>query len=387
MSDVRRGRKYRRGRKTAWTWWVIAAALVTVVLFVALANGGLGRGKSRNELPAGNAADLPLTLSAWIVDWQWEAGVADLEAVASGLNGGVQAFAAYFGADASLYYTNEDQKAWPEVLAAAKRAVNGRTLLTVVNDRYETDGSSGEQKDPALITELMASESSRGKHMSELLEAVAAKGFDGLELDYERVPNGAWETYGRFIGDLYGRLHAEGKTLRVVLESRAPLEKLNLPAGPDYVMMAYNLYGGFSGPGPKADAAFISQLAARMESLPGDNAIALSLGGFDWTADKQAVSVTEVQAAELAKGGSAEPASRDDASGSLHFRYTDGAGITHTVWYADAETLKRWIGAARSAGVHDIALWRLGGLSEEMREWVKGLRNSSIEAAKASTPP
>lgn len=358
-------RRRRRAGKTA-AWTLSAAGLAAAAVVFALAGCGNAAG-SKRDTPAAPAK--PLTLSAWVVDWQWEAGLKDFDEIAAGLDS-VQAFAAYFNEDGGLHFTETDRLELPAVLGAAKRSGVG-VQLTVVNDRYAADGSPALEKDPALITGLMATETSRGKHMGELLDAVGRDGFDGLELDYERVPNGAWSGYSRFIGDLYARLHAEGKTLRVVLEARAPIEKLDLPEGPDYVMMAYNLYGGFSGPGPKADDAFIARLAARMDALPGKQAIALSLGGFDWTADRQATSVTEAQAAALAGGGSAEKAVRDDASGSLHFRYTDGDGAAHTVWYADAETLKRWIGVARNAGADKVALWRLGGLSAETRTLIK----------------
>ncbi|MBO7748004.1 glycosyl hydrolase [Paenibacillus sp. MWE-103] len=364
----------RPGRRTAGLLGLAAAALAAAIVAIYAASDRHGRDDAGR--PSGEGAvpaAPPLALSAWIVDWQWEAGLADFADVAPGLDG-VQAFAAYFDDKDGLYLTEEDRKALPEVLAAAKKAGLRQAALTVVNDRYAADGTPAAEKDPALVSRLLATEASRGKHLSDLMAAVDTYGFGGLELDYERVPDGDWANFAVFIGDLYGRLQAEGKTLRVVLEPRAPLADVELPAGPAYVMMAYNLYGGFSGPGPKADDAFIAQVAARMEGLPGDKAIALSLGGFDWTADKQATAVTEAQAAELARGPGAEPAARDAASGSLHFRYADGKGKVHTVWYADAETVKRWIGAARDAGVHEIALWRLGGLTAEMRDFVRGAK-------------
>ncbi|QHW31818.1 glycosyl hydrolase [Paenibacillus rhizovicinus] len=369
MSGIRRSKRKRL--RNAWGLGFIAAAIAVVSAYAVI------RDRSSDEPAAGSASpnklERSLSLSAWIVDWQWEAGMKDFGAASLGLDS-VQAFAAYFNSEDELYFTEKDSQSLPEVLAAANREGLQETLLTVVNDRFTADGSSSEEKDPALVRRLMKTQASRDKHMGNLLGALDKFGFGGLELDYERIPDGSWGNYTLFIRDLYERLHAEGKSLRVVLESRAPLNKLSLPKGPEYVMMAYNLYGGFSGPGPKADDTFIAQLSERMTALPGDNAIALSLGGFDWTADRQATSVTEQQAAELSRSSGAEAAVRDGASGSLHFRYKDGEGVTHTVWYADTETLKRWIGVVRNAGMYKVALWRLGGLSEEMTAYLKQAR-------------
>lgn len=361
----------RSGKSAAWI--VLGVAVAAAIVIIGLGLHRQSDGEGGNSSPGPGATDRPLSLSAWVVDWQWEAGLEDFNAVAPGLDG-VQTFAAYFTAGGGLFFTDEDRRALPEVLNAAKRADVKHTLLTVVNDRYGADGSPGVQKDPTLVSKLMATEASRSKHMGDLLEAVDADNFDGIELDYERVPNGDWPNYIQFIGDLYDRLHAEGMTLRVVLEARAPLEKLTLPEGPDYVMMAYNLYGGFSGPGPKADDAFIAKLAARMANLPGDKGIALSLGGFDWTGDRKATAVTEVEAAALSAGQGAEAAERDSASGALHFGYKDADGVKHTVWYADTATLVHWLGVAREAGINDISLWRLGGLSMETKDFIKEQR-------------
>lgn len=342
---------------------VVVAAVAAVSVYMAF--------KDRSSYSPGlgtTVKPLPLSLSAWVVDWQWEASIADFEAIVPGLDE-VQAFAAYFGSKDELYFTEEDEHLLPGVLAAAERGGIPNTQLTIVNDRYSEDGSTSEEKDPELVRRLMLTHESRSKHMDELMSAVDKFGFGGLELDYEKVPEGTWNNYAQFIQALYTRLHEQGKTLRIVLESRAPLEKRILPEGPEYVMMAYNLYGGFSGPGPKADDKFIAKLAKRMKALPGDNAIALSLGGFDWSADGKVKSLTETQAVELSNA--AQQIKRDTASGSLHFRYTDEDGVEHTVWYADSTTLKRWIGVVRNSGMHKIAIWRLGGLSEDMKTAIK----------------
>lgn len=300
-------------------------------------------------------------LSAWITDWQWKSGVDDLLYLGDSLDS-LQLFAAYFDEQDHLYFTDEMKQGMPQILNLTGN--NGLTdvTLTVVNDRFDRQGQVV-QKDPELITRLVASKTSRKRHIDELVNMVNKYGFGGIEIDYERISNKDWKNVCLFIAELYDRLDAEGKTLRVVLEPKTKVGTLPLPKGPVYVMMAYNLYGTHSGPGPKADNELITQLAKKMKKIPGDHVIALSLGGFDWSDNGQVKALTEKQAIKLVQSSLSIPV-RDTNSGSLHFNYKDANGIQHTVWYADSETLSQWMDVAAKAGISNIALWRLGEIGD-----------------------
>ena len=66
----------------------------------------------------------------------------------------------------------------------------------------------------------------------------------------------------------------------------------------------------------------IKELGSKLRQLPGDHAIALSVGGFDWAENGKVVSLTEKRAVELAHASPDEP-KRDPDSGALYFGYTD----------------------------------------------------------------
>ncbi|OBZ08773.1 glycosyl hydrolase [Bacillus sp. FJAT-26390] len=307
-------------------------------------------------------------LSAWLADWQWQTGLENLDAIKGSLTS-LQMFAAYFDQTDSLYFTDSFHEALPEVLKLYEHSGLDHVYLTVVNDQFQPSGESV-QKDPALITRLMGTVESRRKHADELIAAVEQYGFGGIELDYERVADEDWDNLLLFFSDLYPRLQEKGKSLRIVLETRAKIEELKLPEGPDYVMMAYNLYGSHSGPGPKADHAFIKELTSRMGSLPGQPYIAFSVGGFDWQEGGKAKALTEVQASILAKQ-TGSTIRRDEASGSVYFDYTAEDQVKHTVWYADEETLSQWIEVAGQAGYGKVAIWRLGEMQRSSLDLLK----------------
>lgn len=335
--------------------------LIIMLILCALFFWFVKKWDDSGKLQSVDAARHSLEISAWVADWQWEEGIRDFRSITDGISS-VQMFAAYFDESDNLRFTEEFLEMLPEAEKVSKQGSLVNLDLTIVNDRMNEDGSEV-QKDPSIVSRLMATKESRAKHVDEIMDAVEKYNFHGVEIDYEKVQNKDWKNLILFYRELYQRLHAKDKSLRIVLEPRTPIEKISLPKGPVYVMMAYNLYGMHTGPGPKADHSFIAKQAGRLKKVPGKNVIAFSMGGFDWSEDGKVSAVTENKAAELSES-SLQPPKRDPASGSLSFQYKDDDHVKHTVWYADEVTLSQWIGVARKAGYDKIAVWRLGDLGE-----------------------
>lgn len=311
-------------------------------------------------------------LSAWLVDWHWQSGIENAIEMAGGLSS-VQVFGANFDHNDNLKLSEEITKGLPHLMELKDRGMVEELYLTIVNDRFDEAGRAV-QKDTSLVSRLMANEMSRERHINEIMELVGQGDFQGVELDYEKIEPAVWENYISFYMALYDRLKEENKSLRIILEPGAPVDEMELPAGPVYVMMAYNLYGYHSGPGPKADYSLIKKLADKMESVPGDNYMALATGGFAWGEDGKVTALTEGEARALSDRSLDEP-QRDEASGSVYFEYLDERGIRRTVWYADEKTLDYWINTAIELGFPRIALWRLGDLQPPSTEYLKEIRS------------
>lgn len=301
------------------------------------------------------------SLSAWVVDWQLRAGMEDYEVLANRLNS-FQLFALYFNDEDALHFTPQLQEELPLLLERIWNASEKDVYLTVVNDVWHKDGTAV-QKDSSLVTRLMATEQSRHQHIQELIELATVYQFDGIEIDYERIAESDWDHLTAFYRELHALLNDRNMKLRVVFEPRAPIEELapNLPEGVEYVVMAYNLYGSHSGPGPKADLDFLRTLVRRTENVPGGMSIALSTGGFSWTEEGKVTAITELQGEQLAKQYQAD-LHRDSDSSVIYFNFTDEEGVQFTVWYADATTLELWIETLKDVGINRVAIWRLGDL-------------------------
>lgn len=292
--------------------------------------------------------------TAWIV--YWDSGQQE---ELSALSGEVQSVCLF-----SCLYEEDGDVVIPDGIDALSGLADALSFPTVylsfTNDVRRSDGSVT-QKDAMFLPVLWADSGRIRKTIRGILEAVRAAGANAVEIDFENIgDSGQWGEFEAFLRELLTRAQEEGFPVRAVLGSDTPVEELSLPEGAVYTVMCYNLYGTHSGPGPKADLAFLRKTAQRFSALP-DMRYALATGGFEWdSADKVTRSLTQAQAEEIAEQRRREP-ERDASSMALSFTYRDGLS-RYTVWYADAVTLAAW--QQEIASVDPDArfdLWRVGG--------------------------
>ena len=292
---------------------------------------------------------------AWLPYWNTALALNEARQLADGLDR-VIVFAAVFDAQGRPMLP----EAAEELLLDAQVAFAGSdatVFLSVVNDWHR---GKPEGKSAALLRKLLKDDASIDAHIDDLLDLLDSTEADGLELDYEGfgADRALYGQYMTLIARLQEILERDGIPLRVVLEWDAA-EYAQLPAGPEYSIMCYNLYGTHSGPGPKAEAAFIDRVAALYRETEATVRMALAAGGFIWQNGRNAAAVTQLEAEAILREKGITP-SRDEASGALTAQYTDNRN-TFTLWYADGETLRRW--QARLAGFDGIDLFSLGGVS------------------------
>ena len=226
--------------------------------------------------------------------------------------------------------------------------------LTFVNDLPDQSEKSLE-----LANWIVKNDSTRKKYAKEIVELTSSYGFGGVELDFENLGKDemVWKKYGEFIKLVDKVCQEKGIDLKVVVEPGVPFHLLPSPNSISYVIMCYNLYGSFSGPGPKADVFFINKVLELSSSLK-KRTLAFATGGYDWTENRNAKAITEKDAINLKRQYHVR-ATRH--TGAIFFEYKDVSGACHQVWYADARTLLTWRDIGKSKGVHSFAFWRAGG--------------------------
>ena len=310
------------------------------------------------EEPLVSGSHPPVTLSSWVVSWDEENGWKEYEKNKNQWDS-LSYFAASFDETGRLIL--------PKTLV--KRPEAGKDFyLTFVNDVHPAKGKAIE-KDTEVLQKVLGTEESRRNHAKDILSLAKQVGADGIEIDYERImkandPDLA-KKFANFTQLLFLESIPAHKKVRIILEPSMPMD-LPYSSGPEYVVMAYNLYGLHSGPGPKADGAFIQKIIQKMAALPGKKGLAFSNGGCIWEdagffglQKGKAKFITEETAVKLAKTHQAK-IERDDASAALHFSYKEN-GHTYEVWYGDKETVKAWETLAAKKKIYNIYLWRLGG--------------------------
>lgn len=311
-------------------------------------------------------------LAAWVVDWDMDAGLDELHRHED-LFDEVGLFGVRFDADDRLLIPPAVQEGSAKLLAW-RRGGSRAVWLTVVNDRQLDDGTFS-HKDPDLVDRLLAD--GGAQHARDLVGLLARMDVDGLELDYEDVSADSWPRLLRFADSLRDRLISEGKDLRLITQPRRPYLDLK-SAGTPVAIMAYNLYGTHSGPGPKTTPEFVTRLGQALDDagvLPGAR-IALPTGGFLWRPGGETRSVTEVEALLLQSVDGAGRLRRTPYEYPF-FSVAEGDDGRSEIWYQDAASIEGQIVAALAAGFDEITLWRLGGNDDTLFEMLRGYRQPS----------
>lgn len=216
----------------------------------------------------------------------------------------------------------------------------------------------------------------RRDHVETLLDLVASRRYDGVDLDYEsmavtgdhkdrrRVRTG----YNKLVTELCARLHARDKQCVVTVMARGrgsgsafDYERLGRIA--DRVrIMGYDLHwsGGEAGP-LSARNWYEKFLRYATDTIPRDKIeVAFPGYGWDWVRGVKghAAHVTWKEAEALRERMGAEYLF-DEESGTPHFRY-EKDGIEHEVWYQDARGVRAQLPLLRKYGVRGTGLWALG---------------------------
>ncbi|MCR8656980.1 glycosyl hydrolase family 18 protein [Paenibacillus endoradicis] len=358
--------------------WLVNIVRILIVTFILLLAFWLIYGQDwydnykNSHKPVGDHA--PISLSTWVVDWDFDASTEDMKQLYNKWSS-IQLFLGYFDEQDQIIWNDDLQALITKTraqLSTDKQESTTPLYLTIVNDIVKQDGSSV-QKDEGLVERIIATPESQYTYIEHLIRLVQDNNLDGLEMDFENISSEKWPQLVAFYEMLYRRLASENIPLRIVLEPKVDFAQLEFPDGPQYVVMAYNLYGFHSDAGPKADRSFLGKLTARMESIPGDATVAIATGGFDWDQNGLAKALTEEEATQLLLSATSGTVRRDEASGAQTFNYADDQGNNHTVWFADAETLRYWIEIIQQRGYSSIAIWRMGNISDQSLTMLKEL--------------
>ncbi len=219
---------------------------------------------------------------------------------------------------------------------------------------------------------VLADPNRRAAVLQRILDLVDAKGYDGIDLDWENMDKSARDLFSDFVDDLSTALHVKGKIV-----SLAVYPKTSEPgswAGPqshDYArlgaaadrinIMGYGYGYGGGPPNPIGPIHWLTRVLAFATTVVPAKKIQLGIPfyGRDWPEGASAKALTNVDVVNLV--GQYNPTvTYDPQAGESTFKYTDSAGKKHTVWFQSPEGTGDKMELVKSHAIGGTVIWRLG---------------------------
>jgi spore germination protein len=270
----------------------------------------------------------------------------------------------------------EVSPAWYEVDAEGRvrqrsgASVNDASLLRIVREKNITlrplvMNVTGVGSHPDLVLPVLRDEALRKRHIQEIKQLVLDNGYDGIDLDYEGITLSDLPHLATLVEELAAELHAEGKTLAVSIETQ-PNDKAiaswrRIGAAADNVrLMAYGHQ--HATPQPIVDPVWLRERLGRaLRAIPADKLThGIPTYCHVWREGQQTGSGTWENL--LRPSLSTKNINRDPATKTPSYRV-----VGEEVWCEDAESIQTKMAIGEELGIHQFALWRIGG--EDQRIW------------------
>ena len=349
-------------------------------------------------VPANAADETRRFMSGWLPYWSTETSSASF-LTNSDVFSDISPFWHDARWDGSKVYIKNHLSDTQMTTALAKLRGQGVKILPSI-----TDGSGR-----LRMAGTLASESKRTAHVQDIVNLVLAKGYDGIDLDYETFAfsdgQSSWSStrpnWVAFVKELGAALHTQGKLLAVTAPPMSGstggywvYDYAGIADSVDLLrIMAYDYSVG--SPGPIAPLSWVKKVADNAVAIAPKSKIQLGIPvyGRNWFVAKSGkcpvgqdindsnYSMTSGSAlASLAKDGVAPgQITRDADSGeqtvsySITYKGLDGKGemtsctVSRKAFFADATSVADRVKVARSAGLAGAALWTIGG--ETADQW------------------
>jgi len=315
-------------------------------------------------------------IAAWIPPWD-PASLTSIQLHAGSLDESNPVWYSMTSNGSIVVNWNGENPTWIAAMTGTKIVP---TIQNVVNGSY----------DATVVETLLVSATSREAHAQAIFNLVTSKAWDGIDIDYERVPTTSRTNFTAFINTLAAKLHSAGKTLSVTVYSKtSDAQNWNGPGAQDWPalgaaadsikLMAYDYHWSTSTAGAITPLAWLDSVVTYAESaIPAAKIIVgLPWYGYDWQGSNGTGVVYE-EAVALAATNNASI--QRDENGEATFTY----GGTHTVFFQDATAYSRKTDLIRQKhpNVGGFTSWRTGGEDPGVWSVISTLRGTTTP-----TPP
>lgn len=244
-----------------------------------------------------------------------------------------------------------------------------RPILTLTP--FGPDGNFNNQ----LIHSVVNNEIYKDNLIQNLLETMAEKGYEGVDIDFEYILASDRDAFTAFVRQVAETMRANGYHTSVALAPKTSSDQAGLLyEGKDYralgeaadhvLLMTYEW--GYTY-GPPMAVAPLNQVRRVVEyaltQIPADK---IDLGipnyGYDWPLPYErgvtrAATINNIQAVRIAVTHGAE-IRFDEVAESPFFTYTDG-GVEHEVWFEDVRSLLAKFGLIEEYNLRGCGYWQI----------------------------
>ena len=248
---------------------------------------------------------------------------------------------------------------------------------------------------PSWASQMLHDPSLRAQHEAAIVQLVVSKHYDGIDLDYEHLPQSDRDLFSQFAAELAAQLHAKGKQLSFAVGALTTpsyghwdYEKLSAVADQLHVM-AYDYHYLGSHPGPVAPLGWVKQVLAYIDTIGGGTRAGkfilglpnYGIAGSDGSATTwygsgmdcinmvggvYAVTTTHMSVCPLTNGVPTDAGRAPNAMSSQGH-----------VFFDDIASHEEKVAAAKQAGLGGITYWTIGGEPDRPgpRTWFEMVRS------------
>lgn len=238
---------------------------------------------------------------------------------------------------------------------------NGIKAMAMVSNNF--DGN--------VAKVLLENSTNRQALINNILNAIKINGYKGAYVDLEGVFYYDRSYLTTFMSELYATLHGQGYYVAMAVPAKTSDSPTNSWSGAfDYVslanytdqvaLMTYDEHYPGGTPGAIASIGWVENVIKYAVTVIPKEKLLLGIAayGYDWSVNgTKAYGINGIY--NLASTYSAV-IKWDSVSQSPYFTYTDAAGVSHTVWFENAQSLNYKLDLVNSYNLSGIAIWRLG---------------------------
>ena len=258
-------------------------------------------------------------------------------------------------------------KNWNAENSTWRAAMTGSALIPTIQNVINKSFSA------TAVETMLATPASREAHAAAIFQLVSSNAFDGIDVDYERVPASSRANFTAFVGTLGAKLHGSGKKLSVTVYAKTGDVTWNGAGAEDWAaiggvadsvkIMAYDYHYASTDAGAITPLDWLDKVVTYAETTVPRSKIIVGLPwyGYDWSSAGGATA-SYTSAMQVAQNNGVVVS--HDANGEATYSYNG-----HTVFFQDAASYAKKVDLIKqkhgsvggfahwAAGVEDPAIW------------------------------